>query len=540
MGEGTYGRVYEVTQNDNKLAFKRNLSPDGNIHVLSELDILNRLRDHPRIIRLEKITVRPPKFSKGRMSPMREKAKKRNIDDDILHFLFEMAPTNLEKVIHNEKLSLLQIKQLMIDILLGLEMIHDSDIIHRDIKTDNIAVCNPEEPPNDVDPTLGLTEPVTHDVISTLRRAKILDFGMSKFIAHDNLSSPGLCPFGYRAPEIYAERGDYGPKIDIWSAGCTFYEMIFLRMFISARPGKKKSDHRNIFISYLLSNPHYEFTGTERREYLPSTRQKTAKIQNFRARLTKLKRDLFPPSLSSKERETVTGQICELLEGMLKIDPEERWTATDALDCAFFDTHRDYIEEYRDTYPCIHPDQYAYNIKDCPARQCAMSVARRVCKSHPSWFSFRRMFHAIDLFDRVIRYEITQGQEISNEQGELYFGICLFIAVKYFSTLHVPVTVQKIFKSFSSRDVKTSEAAQIELDFILKIFSYQIYRHTVYEAICYLQPYTAVDFQRKRYEYALEKLTGNQCTQLNDLYPSDFANEVVKTITQGVVEYVDV
>jgi len=86
-------------------------------------------------------------------------------------------------------------------IIEGLQNIHSKNIVHRDIKLDNILI----------------------DLLNTV---KICDFGVSRLIKkgevmHDQCGTPA-----YIAPEILRNKGYEGFAVDVWSAGVVLYTML--------------------------------------------------------------------------------------------------------------------------------------------------------------------------------------------------------------------------------------------------------------------------------------------------------------------------
>ena len=77
---------------------------------------------------------------------------------------------------------------------------HQKNIVHRDLKTDNIMLHN------------GII--------------KIIDLGFSKMLDEEGLTETPLGTITTMAPEIIT-RQKYGLKADIWSIGVIFYEMIY-------------------------------------------------------------------------------------------------------------------------------------------------------------------------------------------------------------------------------------------------------------------------------------------------------------------------
>tara|TARA_B100000945_G_scaffold321546_1_gene336830 strand:+ start:526 stop:1425 length:900 start_codon:yes stop_codon:yes gene_type:complete len=84
----------------------------------------------------------------------------------------------------------------------GLLWCHEHDIMHRDIKPQNILV-NVEE-----------------------KNAKICDFGLAKRIGlHRRTHSLEVVTLWYKAIELLLGNEKYNESIDIWSLGCVFFEI---------------------------------------------------------------------------------------------------------------------------------------------------------------------------------------------------------------------------------------------------------------------------------------------------------------------------
>jgi serine/threonine protein kinase len=86
-------------------------------------------------------------------------------------------------------------------IILTLQYIHNHNIVHRDIKLDNILI--------DLDNNI-----------------KICDFGVSKIIRNNESMIEQCGTPAYIAPEILLNRGYEGFGVDIWSAGVVLYAML--------------------------------------------------------------------------------------------------------------------------------------------------------------------------------------------------------------------------------------------------------------------------------------------------------------------------
>ena len=110
------------------------------------------------------------------------------------------------KQIAGEGLPLLNVLDLAIQICEGMDSAHRKDVVHRDIKSDNIMVTD-------------------------RGRVKIMDFGLAKFRGATKITSTGstLGTLSYMSPE-QAQGGEIDQRSDIFSFGVVLYELLTCRL----------------------------------------------------------------------------------------------------------------------------------------------------------------------------------------------------------------------------------------------------------------------------------------------------------------------
>lgn len=116
------------------------------------------------------------------------------IDQDLFTYLSKVPAPGLSREC---------IKDVMLQLLQGLDFLHTNLVLHRDLKPDNILVSSRGE-------------------------IKITDFGLSRMYAFNIALTPGVVTLWYRAPEVLLN-STYMSSVDIWSAGCIFAELFLLR-----------------------------------------------------------------------------------------------------------------------------------------------------------------------------------------------------------------------------------------------------------------------------------------------------------------------
>ena len=192
IGEGAYSTVYKV---------KRLV--DGNVYALKKVKLLN-LSEKEKLNALNEVRILASVKSNFVIS---YKEAFFDIPSETLNIVMEFADDGdiASKIKNNIKKRLVfeedTIWNWLIQILQGLKYLHDSKIMHRDLKCANIFLTKE-----------GLCK------IGDLNVSKLAKLGMSK----TQTGTPYYC-----APEIW-EGQPYDFKCDIWSVGCIIYELAML------------------------------------------------------------------------------------------------------------------------------------------------------------------------------------------------------------------------------------------------------------------------------------------------------------------------
>lgn len=488
LGEGTFGIVYSGTSphSSREYAIKRNLMEANTsfIGVLREIDVLTKLRHHPHITRIEYVAFGEP-FAGACFSPL-QKADRLHQRDDKMHFVFGKAEYDLHSFIYGaEYIDFSLIKRYVVHMLLGTEFMHRQQIIHRDLKPSNVLIFGTDK-----------------DALGCANVAKLCDFGLAKPFTSQGYQTPNTVTSWYRAPEIALGFPHYDYKVDVWALGCIIFEMFAKKAFIA-----DVTDDNDEILSRVLGALPQALSIRRLRELVRSNKWRTV---NLKPISNPANRTTFSQKigLTAESLEQFTknagkfAQLCDLLDHMLAFDWEQRYSVEQALNHAFFDDYRSLITATRTA--CVNyciPVEHRLIVHNCIERRWMAEIVIEVFNNRRNltWYAPRVVFQAMDLFDRYLAVmfhntKISDNSVESAEKGlihtrrdtQIRLVICLYLSIKYFSSIHYPIAFDTITKDikcleFIGNDV-TMVAEEFESSFVKDCLEYNIYRPTVYEA----------------------------------------------------------
>jgi serine/threonine protein kinase len=219
IGKGASGIIFKGYHKGTKhdVAVKEIREP--NLHdikrnIKTEIKLMKRLR-HPNIVELYDVVLDYKKSA--------------------IYLVIEYCPQgDFSKFQRRKAIQEVHVQKYMKQLMLGLKYLKENNIMHRDLKPQNI-------------------------LISKEGNLKLTDFGYAKVVNGTNAMIKTFCgsPL-YMAPEIIKSKGvnDYSTKADLWSVGCIFYEMLtgYPPFYVNSMADLiKKIDDHDIIIPKALN-----------------------------------------------------------------------------------------------------------------------------------------------------------------------------------------------------------------------------------------------------------------------------------------------
>ena len=225
IGEGSYGAVYLAFNiyTKQKVAIKRIIKNEENkideLELINEINILKKL-SHPNILKIIEFYQ-----SEHSYYIITDHCSNGELYDQI-------------KYKYNEN----QLAVLFYQMFSGIAYLHDKNIVHRDLKLENILISEIE------------VDKKTNDRFFWI---KIIDFGTAKIFEKNKKEKSVVGSSYYIAPEVLKK--SYNEKCDTWSIGVILYMLIVGRapfdgvdddeIISNIKKGKYNSNHKKLIES---------------------------------------------------------------------------------------------------------------------------------------------------------------------------------------------------------------------------------------------------------------------------------------------------
>jgi len=246
-----------------------------------EIKLLQHFESHPHIITIKDIVT--------------EKVKQ---EFDSIWIVMELMTTDLHKLLSSDvPLGTDHVLLFVYQILCALKAIHSANVIHRDLKPQNILINK------DLD-------------------VKLCDFGTGR--GHEDRNTLRMTclkavatPY-YRAPEGILNADKYSKSVDLWALGCILAEMITRRPIL---PGKNNKELLRLIVN-MFGCPT-----TEEMNKFPDSKYKqfTTSLQ-IGGGVSKSLKDVLPGA---------SDEVIDLVRTLLIFDPDKRISVQAALEHPF-------------------------------------------------------------------------------------------------------------------------------------------------------------------------------------------------------------
>lgn len=317
LGSGAYGTVYPAFDRYlNKSVAIKVIKPQSNNALLCpttirEIGLLKQIK-HKNIITLLNMN--------------------QEIKTSTIYLIFERADYDLKKfwTKHYDKngiinkcnnnnnnkyvITLPLIQNIIKQIITGISFLHSINIIHRDIKPQNILLF--------VDSDNNGNNEIN---------VKLADFGLARSKNETNLSlTVEVVTLWYRPIELLLGCNNYNMSVDIWAIGCVLYELITNQPLFPAM-----CQIETIFkIFQILGTPLPSNDINNNNDW-----NLLQKLKHFQSKFPKFKKiswfdqhEIFR-NINNKYKQ---NEIIDLLNKLIQLNPNKRISAKNALNHSFF------------------------------------------------------------------------------------------------------------------------------------------------------------------------------------------------------------
>ncbi|GMH41179.1 hypothetical protein BSKO_09089 [Bryopsis sp. KO-2023] len=284
VGRGKYSEVFEgVNVTNNQKCIIKILKPVKKKKIKREIKILQALCGGPSVVKLLDI-VRDPQSK----TPSLILEYINNTDFKLLY------PTLKD---HDIRFYIFQILQ-------ALDFCHSQGIMHRDVKPHNVMIDQEK------------------------RQLRLIDWGLAEFYHPNKEYNVRVASRYFKGPELLVDLQDYDYSLDIWSLGCTFAGMIFRKEPFFY--GHDNYDQLVKIAKVLGTDDLWVYLKKYGIELDPQ-------LQNL---VGQHSRKPWQKFVTTENKHLITPEAIDLVDKLLRYDHQERPSAKEAMEHAYFDPVR--------------------------------------------------------------------------------------------------------------------------------------------------------------------------------------------------------
>jgi casein kinase II subunit alpha len=227
---------------------------------------------------------------------------------DVVKFANQKAPSLIFEHIENAceqdfrkfyaNLDEKEIRHYMLELLKALDYINSKGIMHRDIKPHNIVIDHEK------------------------RKLKLIDFGLAEYYIPNQEYNVRVASRYFKGPELLLENPIYDYSVDMWSLGCLFAGILFMR-----EPFFAGEDNLGQLVKIT------KVVGTEE---IQLYMDKYDLELNDGIQLDHYDKRPYSCFINEKNRSRISDDAIDLLERMLLVDHAKRITPKDAMRHPYF------------------------------------------------------------------------------------------------------------------------------------------------------------------------------------------------------------
>lgn len=280
VGRGKYSEVFEGMNiiKKQKCVIKV-LKPVKKKKIKREIKILQNLSGGPNIIQLYDV-VRDPQSK--------------------THSLIFEHVNNVDFKILYPRLTEMDVRYYIFELLKALDFCHANGIMHRDVKPHNVMIDHSQ------------------------RKLRLIDWGLAEFYHQDQEYNVRVASRYFKGPELLVNLQDYDYSLDLWSLGCMFAGMIFRKEPFFH--GRDNQDQLVKIAKVLGTDDLYAYLEKYGLEL----------DHQFLSMIGTHKPKPWKRFINSENKHIAVPLAIDFLDKILRYDHQERLTAREAMNHPYF------------------------------------------------------------------------------------------------------------------------------------------------------------------------------------------------------------